>query len=130
MVYSIPCKDCPKQYIGETGRKYSVREKEHQKDTAQLEGKKFTRAQKKVSTSEVHQSALTDHIAETNHTIDWSGVKLPSKDPDWHTRGIREAIHMCRAGPRAMNRDGGRHQLSQVFTKLLPVSPLCGGIRH
>ena len=52
-------------------------------NTAQLEGKKFTRALKKVYTSEVNQSALTNHnIAETNHTIHWSGVKLTSKDPE------------------------------------------------
>ena len=30
-IYSIPCKDCDKSYIGETKRKFSTRRKEHQK---------------------------------------------------------------------------------------------------
>ena len=30
-IYSIPCKDCDKSYIGETKRKFSTRLKEHQK---------------------------------------------------------------------------------------------------
>ena len=32
VVYEIPCKDCDKVYVGETGRRYGTREKEHQKD--------------------------------------------------------------------------------------------------
>ncbi|XP_071944448.1 uncharacterized protein [Antedon mediterranea] len=33
IVYDIPCKSCKKSYIGETGRQFGVRLKEHQKDT-------------------------------------------------------------------------------------------------
>ena len=32
VVYSIICKDCLMVYIGESGRRYGVREKEHMKD--------------------------------------------------------------------------------------------------
>ena len=49
VVYSIPCNDCPKVYIGETGRRYGVREKEHIKDLKQLEGVIYTRAKKRES---------------------------------------------------------------------------------
>ena len=42
VVYSIPCRDCPMVYIGETGRRFGVREKEHRKDVEQVEGVKFT----------------------------------------------------------------------------------------
>ena len=31
-VYTSPCKSCPKQYIGETGRKLEIRIQEHKKD--------------------------------------------------------------------------------------------------
>ena len=60
-------------------RRYGVREKEHQWDTRSLEVAKFTQARKKDLGSEVHPSAISDHIANHNHTIDWDGVKFPSK---------------------------------------------------
>ena len=52
-----------------------MREKEHKKDVKQLEGVKYTRARRK-SLTEIHQSALTDHVMSKNHTIDWEGVSL------------------------------------------------------
>ncbi|KAL9989412.1 hypothetical protein ACROYT_G003959 [Oculina patagonica] len=44
-IYSIPCQDCDKSYIGETKRKFSTRLKEHQKA---------------VEDKHSHKSALTD----------------------------------------------------------------------
>ena len=57
VVYSIPCKDCPKVYIGETGKRYGVREKEHMKDVKQLEGVNYTRTKKRESLTEHHLCA-------------------------------------------------------------------------
>ena len=38
---------------------------------------------KKDFVSEVHPSAITDHIAKNNnHIIDWEGMKFPSRDCD------------------------------------------------
>ena len=54
VVYSIPCKDCLKVYIGETGRQYGVREKEHMKSVSQLECITYTRTRKKESQTELH----------------------------------------------------------------------------
>ena len=72
-----------------------------------------------TSLTEIHQSALTDHVASNNHTIDWEGVTLPAKEPDWRKRGVKEAIFIRKAGTRAINREGGRHLLPEVFSKLL-----------
>ena len=101
-------------------RKYGVREKEHQWDVRLLEEVKFTWARKKDSVSEVHPSAITDHVTKNNHTIDWEGVNLPCRDCDTTKRGIWEAIAIKRTGAHAMNRDGGHHQLPLCYTKLLP----------
>ena len=81
-------------YIGETGRRYAVREKDHMMDVKQLEGVNYTRAKKRESQTKHHQSLLTDHTAVCNHTIDWEGVKIPAKDSDCVKRDtcIREAI--------------------------------------
>ena len=53
VVYSIPCKDCLMVYIGEIGRRFRKRQKEHNKDIKQL-GVKYTRARRKESLKEIH----------------------------------------------------------------------------
>ena len=37
VVYSIPCKNCDKQYIGETGRKFGLRVDEHKSEAEKNE---------------------------------------------------------------------------------------------
>ena len=128
VVYSIPCRDCEKVYVGETARKFGEREKEHKKDTTIVEDRKFTRTQRKASQSIQHQSALTDHMAQHNHVIVWDKVTFPMRETDWKTRGIKEAITIRRAGPRALNRDGGRHHLPAVYNSLL-ITALPSSIR-
>ena len=39
--------DCNCVYVGETGRRFGVREKEHMKEMEQLEANTFTRSRKK-----------------------------------------------------------------------------------
>ena len=51
---------CPTVYIGEMGKRFEVKQKEHKKDLKQLEVVKYTRARRKESLTEIHQSALTD----------------------------------------------------------------------
>ncbi|XP_071956011.1 uncharacterized protein [Antedon mediterranea] len=80
IVYDIPCKSCKKSYIGETGRQFGVRLKEHQKYTDTVTNRKYTRAARKESTSEIHKSAITDHAAQENHIIDWEGANILDRD--------------------------------------------------
>ena len=130
VVYQIPCKDCTQVYVGETGRRYSEREEEHIRDGKVVENINFTRSRSKVSTKEYHKSALTDHIAQRNHTIDWSGVTLPFKEPNKDIRGVKEAIAIRRADA-AMNRDTGRHDLPRGYNDLLKATaPPCGSYKH
>ena len=49
VVYSIPCKDCPKVYIDETDKRYDVRDKELMKDANQLEKANCSRTKKRDS---------------------------------------------------------------------------------
>ncbi|XP_072028445.1 uncharacterized protein [Amphiura filiformis] len=75
VVYNIDCKGCEKSYIGETGRAFDTRLKEHQKDEKKAETKKYTRARRKESTTEFNKSAITDHVAAKNHVIDWEELQ-------------------------------------------------------
>ena len=123
IVYDIPCKNCNKSYIGETGRPFGVRKKEHQKDSDKVSGRSYTRANRKISSSEQHKSAITDHIAQENHIIDWEGAKVLDKDSNSFTRKIREAIQIRRRGANSLNRDDGVYLLDHVYDPLLKLLP-------
>ena len=88
VVYQVHSKDFPCVYTGEIETRYGMKEKEHQRDVSSLEEVKFKQARKKDSVSEVHLSAITDHVTRNNHTIDWEEVKFPSRDCDTIRRGI------------------------------------------
>jgi hypothetical protein len=118
-VYQIPCHSCEKVYIGETGRLFGTRLDEHKKDASTVRDIKFTRANRKESTTEQHKSAITDHIAQENHTIDWDSAKIIDKDTDKQKRWIREAIWIRRQGPKIINRDEGIYTLNHVYDPLI-----------
>ena len=98
-------------FYSKTGRRFSIREKEHHK---------FTRARRKESVVEYHTSALMDHVAQSNHTID------PMSESHWKVRGIKEAMQIHKTGSHVTNQDGGLHQLSDVYTCLLTAAPPVG----
>jgi len=68
-VYKISCGNYAKTYMGETGRKFGTRLKEHKTDVEATTNKPFTRSQRLSSLSEQNKSALTDHASHDNHVI-------------------------------------------------------------
>ena len=52
-VYKVPCANCDKIYIGETGRKFGVRLQEHRTEVESKTGRTFTRS--------LRASSLTEH---------------------------------------------------------------------
>ncbi len=69
VVYRISCKNCPKQYIGETGRQLGVRINEHQNEADKVNETVHTRSQRKTSASHFHKSAISDHVGQENPVI-------------------------------------------------------------
>ncbi|XP_072039403.1 uncharacterized protein [Amphiura filiformis] len=122
VVYNIDCKGCETSYIGETGRAFGTRLKEHQKDAEKAENKKYTRARRKESTTEFNKSAITDHVAADNHVIDWEGATILDKEANQFKRKVREAIWIRRKGAATMNRDIGSYTLDHVYDSLLAPS--------
>ena len=111
VVCQVPYKDCPCVYTGGTERRYGVREKEHKRDVKTLEKKRYTRYMMEDSLTEVHPSAIMDHIAKANHSINWEGVKFPARDTDWTAREVKDAVEI--RNPQ------GHHQLPSLYSKLL-----------
>ena len=88
-MYQIPCKQCPKSYIGQTGRQLGERVKEH----------------RSTAPSRI-PSAVAEHSINYNHKIDWEGIKVLDKDNRDFPRLVKEAIQI-RKSDSTMNRDVG-----------------------
>jgi len=104
VVYRIPCASCEKCYIGQTGRSFSHRQKEHKAA---------------VKSFNVTSSALAQHYIDTGHTIDWDNAAIIDSHPHWHHRCSLESWHI-RAHPDSINRDFGT--LRQAYNCLIQSS--------
>ena len=62
---------------------------------------------KKALTTDQHKSAITDHVAQENHIINWDEDKILDRDSYTFSRSIWEAIEIRKKGDKAMNRDDG-----------------------
>eukprot|EP00061_Rhincodon_typus_P014590 g41700.t1 len=64
VIYKIPCKDCEKHYIGQTGRKLATRIHEHQ-----------------LATKRHNQySLISNHMDKENHQFDWDNIMILGQD--------------------------------------------------
>ena len=67
-----------------------------------------------ASASEMHKSAITDHMIQENHVANWAEVKVLDQDQDTNARRVREAIWIRRHN--TMNRDEGAYTTTQVYS--------------
>ena len=127
VIYNIPCHQCPKAYIGETGRKLGVRIKEHKDDAEKASAQAhYTRSQRKNSATVKHKSALADHCKQDNHVIDWENTNVMAREQERFPRWIRESVHIRRQGQDALNRDEGQYPLPHTWDHALKhTSKLC-----
>ena len=101
-VYSIPCGDCEKVYLGQTKRQFCTRLKEHQRAVSNFNSSK---------------SALAEHVCETSHNIVWEDSKVITTNNRYGQRLCLEAWHI-NTSPCALNRDDGSH-LPQEYLHLV-----------
>ena len=104
VVYEIPCGECTKTYIGQTGRQLGERLKEH----------KSTAPSRKPS-------AVAEHKTESHHNINWESTRILDKEDREYPRLVREAIQIRRKSPE-LNRDQGLELPSQYHPLLRPRS--------
>jgi len=100
-IYKIEC-SCGKCYIGETGRSFQVRIKEHGAD---------------IKNERTRTSALAEHSFKTRHHVRLEDTKILAKENHLFKRRIREAIEI-RKHPSNLNRDSGL-DLSENWLPLL-----------
>ena len=121
VIYKIPCQQCDKSYVGETGRILKDRISEHERDVRLNSKHQYTRSQRKQSEGEFNKSAITDHCNKENHTIAWDQVKILSQESNTTARRIKEAIAIKRCTSN-MNRNEGTHYLSPIYHSIITHS--------
>ena len=87
LIYKIPCINCSKCYIGETGREKSTRMKEHQKDI------------NKKSDS----SNIAKHVTEHKHSFNFNQAETLSYENNWERQIIKESLYTQQSSGRALN---------------------------
>ncbi len=92
MVSKVNCKNCDKCYIGESGRQLRTRIGQHQEDVCTVPAQPMTISQRKDSTSIRHKAAISGHIHQQNHVIDWENISISDQEENQTGRQIRESI--------------------------------------
>ena len=80
IVYKIPCKDCSKSYVGQTGRYLKQRLYEHRRE----EHKRNV----------INPTALVEHSRENNHHFDFENTTILKKEPYLSKRLLHEMIYI------------------------------------
>lgn len=101
VVYQVNCASCEATYVGESGRQLKTRIEEHRKS---------------VRTGSL-SSAISEHVQEYDHRINWESVNIIDRDDRFIPRKIREAIQIKRTSP-FMNRDVGL-ELPPIYNRIL-----------
>ena len=122
----MPCSQCEKVYIGETGRQLGTRITEHRKEAEKISDRNFTRSTGRASTNEHHKSAITDHVCQNNHIMNWEASEIVEQESDKFKRWIKESICITSNTPiwtqvistPKPGRGGGRARLQSDFARL------------
>ena len=112
------CNQCEKVYIGETGRQLGTRITEHRKEAEKISDRNFTRSTRRASTNEHHKSAITDHVCQNNHIMNWEASEIVEQESDKFKRWIKESI-CIRSNTSTMNGDDRAYQLSPIWTQVI-----------
>ena len=92
VIYSIPCKDCPKKYIGQTSATIKKRCNEH----ANWCKKKYKR---KILKSTKKNDGIAFHHHQTGHNIDFEGTTILAEEKSYWRRLIVEGIEIKKLNP-------------------------------
>ena len=98
--YSCGRVDCGEEYIGESGRTFGERYREHMRST----------------------SPIMDHHNTTGHEVSPDNFTIVGREDNNIARNIKEAIFIRVKDP-SLNRNIGKFQLSHIWDEVLARSP-------
>lgn len=109
VVYSIPCSQCPRKYLGETRQKVIVRRGQHQNDV-------------KNCLKQPKKSALVHHVNRTGHTFNFEGQEVIKKVRNPGTLKMHEANQIILREHEVVNFKKDAAHISPVFYNLIKNS--------
>ena len=101
-VYSIPCGNCEKTYLGQTKRQFGTRLSKHQRA---------------VLNSQSEKSVSAEQVCQTSHTNAWDNSTIVATNNRYAQRRCLEAWHI-NMNQHAMNRADGSY-LPQEYLHLV-----------
>ena len=103
VIYRYKCGrvDCEDEYIGESGRTFAERFREHLRSP----------------------SPIYDHFKTTGHEVSLDNFSIVGRDDQSMTRTIREAM-LIRVNDPSLNRNIGKYQLPHIWDEVLVRSPV------
>ena len=107
-------------YIGESGRTLNTRISEHRTEAEKASAGIKTRSRSIAAAEEELKSAISEHVRDNNHIMDWDNVSILERESTRGIRVVREACQVRRlAEDSTMNRDDGGYELSHIWDPLL-----------
>ena len=92
IVYSIPCQECPKKYVGQTTSTLKKRCNEHRNWCKKKFKKKILKTSKK-------NDGIAFHFHETGHNIDFDKTEIIAEEKAYWKRIIIEGLEIKKLGP-------------------------------
>ena len=102
VIYRVKCGrvDCEDEYIGESGRTFAERFREHMKSP----------------------SPIYDHFTTTGHNVSLDNFSIVGREDQSMARNIKEAM-LIRVNDPSLNRNIGKYQLPHIWDEVLVRSP-------
>ncbi len=110
---------CNKTHIGETGRTFSTRKKEHQTECKKETSRCLPWTTKEKAEQENLKSAISDHRKRKSHVMDQEKAKIIGSENNKNNRWIKEATEIRKWAQRTIKRDEGAFMLSLTWDALL-----------
>ena len=102
VIYEVPCMDCEKSYIGETGRSLQKRLTEHKGAVRRGDSK----------------NGIAVHVQKHDHRVNWEAAKVIDQEQRYWPRRIREALHIAKKEGLSTNLDCGLN-IDSIWTPFL-----------
>lgn len=108
-VYKIPCKNCDKFYIGQTGRYLRTRLKEHERDV---------RNSQNPLRQKTNVTALAEHAFDHNHSFNFTDTKMIGKEINLTKRLLREMVEIKKER-KSINKRSDIENLSSAYYNII-----------
>ena len=97
-IYQVPCMDCRKLYIGQTGRPLDTRLKEHKRAVREAD----------------ERNAIFTHVQNFHHRINWTQSKIIINCKDYLKRNYIESAIIQRNETNLINNSHGLYKIDSL----------------